>query len=192
VRLSICVFVAVLAASASARAADGGDEPRGERSEPNAEDTRLRLLALASARGFLATRGFLFGGGVRLERDALPAVGWSLDALYERGRVEQNSGGFDLETATLGAIVYYYRRFGLGAARIGAGVRGGVSRSSQESTLSPWGWPLLAVAVGVQPGDRITCQIGMEGSYVILPVGSGEASVKGWWLAGAVGIGVAF
>src|SRR5262249_26531050 len=102
-------------------------------------DRMLRLMFLGSFRSFFNGSGRLWGGGVRVGEERLQAVSWSIDALIESGDVHTNAGRYNVETATLGAWLLLYKRWGFYTGRIGAGLRLAAVASSAATASIPEG-----------------------------------------------------
>ena len=179
--------------------ADAGGSAGDER---GAAERELRLVALVSSRAFLSYEGALWGGGLRAEQEHFESVGWTLDVLYERGEVAAPSGEFLVDTGTIGAGLFVYRRWSALSARAGAGVRAGLSRSAPtsegltgaSSVAAPWGWPMITTSLCLSLGPSFVLELSGEGSYVVLPVrgGSGlrDSSLHGFWIGGQLGLGI--
>jgi hypothetical protein len=174
------------------------DRSEGTRRLNDSSQGRLRLLALASARAFLDHDGTLFGGGVRLGDEVFTATSWALDALFESGSLETSAGILQVETWTIGAMVYFYGSWSVLTWRAGAGLRAGLVTTSLPPgeaeltrTITPWGWPMLTVSATFRLGNTMVLELSGESSYVALPVFSGAlgASVDGLWLGGQLGVG---
>jgi hypothetical protein len=188
------LVLSVAAVAHAAEPVDGGRRtPR-----PKKHDRQFRVLGLVTTRTFFASDGMLWGGGVRIGEEPLVSVGWTLDALYEAGEVGALENRYDLQTATLGGALFLYKRWSAGTARVGAGLRTGVTRSettgtdgSGTSTAAPWGWPLAALSLSVRPVPSVVFEVGAEGGYVAMPVsaGGGDAAIRGAWFGGQLGIG---
>jgi len=164
-------------------------------------DRQFRVLGVVSTRTFFASDGMLWGGGLRIGEEPLSSIGWTLDALYEAGEVGALQSRYDLQTATLGGAIYFYRRWSAGTARLGAGLRTGVTRSETTgsdgtgtATAAPWGWPLAALSLSVRPTPSVVFEVGAEGGYVAMPVSAGggdrDAAIRGAWFGGQLGIGI--
>jgi hypothetical protein len=196
--LRSALYCLSLSLAAQAQEPLDSDAPR-QRSRRR-HDRQFRALAMVSTRTFFASDGILWGGGVRIGEEPLTSIGWSLDALYETGEVGALQSRYDLQTATLGGMLFLYKRWSAGTARAGAGLRAGVTRSattdgsgSGTSTASPWGWPLAAISLSVLPASGVVVEVGAEGGYVAMPVSAGggdrDAAIRGAWFGGQLGIG---
>lgn len=158
------------------------------------EERRFRMMPMASVRGL--PQGHLIGGGFRVGEEPLVNTSWALDTLFESGHVDNSLGRFDVQTWTLGALLYLYGRVGILTARLGAGLRAGVSvtRGEQGSTTTnailPWGWPMLALSTSLG-GQGIQFELAGEAGYVSLPIAPNDSglSISGVWVAGQLGIG---
>jgi hypothetical protein len=188
-----------LSVSAAAQAQQNLDAGR-RTPRARKHDRQFRILAVVSTRTFFASDGMLWGGGVRVGEEPLTSVGWTLDALYEAGDVGALQSRYHLQTATLGGALYLYRRWSAGTARVGAGLRTGVTRSettgsggSGTATAAPWGWPMVALSLSVRPTRSVVFEVGAEGGYVAMPVSAGggdrDAAIRGAWFGGQLGIG---
>lgn len=165
----------------------------------------FRLLAVISQRKFFSHPGVLWGGGVRLGAEPLSHVSWSLDAVLDRGKLDSPIGRYEIETATLGAAVYFYERWSWLSARVGGGLRVGVARSvglagaqtAGTSGLAPWGWPLAALSLSARPVQPLVIELAGETSYVVLPLSGDKSSVRnpslsGAWYGVELGVGIDF
>ncbi|MGC4088840.1 MAG: hypothetical protein QM756_13260 [Polyangiaceae bacterium] len=166
------------------------------------ERRRFRITALGSLRTFLNTEGSLLGGGVRLSDERLVLTCWSLDALYETGTFFPGGQEYQLDSWSLGGMLYLYARGRYVTGRAGAGLRAGLSVGTPQKpenpaapsarVLTPWGWPMLAL--GLSLGRKpITFELSAEGSYVAVPLAptaQGGVSLRGIWISGQVGLGL--
>lgn len=164
-------------------------------------DRMLRLTFLASFRSFFNGSGKLWGGGARIGEERFKAVSWSIDALIESGDVQTNAGRYSVETATLGAWLLLYKRWGLFTGRIGAGLRlvavssSAATQSIPEgsTTIGPWGWPLAATSMTFRLAEVLVADVSGEVGYAVLPVPSAsDPGVRGAWFSAQAGFGVLF
>jgi hypothetical protein len=194
--LLACSLIVAPVAHAQQPVDSGGRTPHGRKQH----DRQFRALAVLSTRTFFASDGMLWGGGLRIGEEPLSSIGWTLDALYEAGEVGALQSQYDIQTATLGGTLFFYQRWSAGTARVGAGLRTGVTRSrttgsagAGTSTAAPWGWPLAALSLSVRPSTHVVFEVGAEGGYVAMPVSAGggdrDAAIRGAWFGGQLGIG---
>lgn len=168
------------------------DEPEPRPEDPSEPDERvLRLLGLASVRGFPEDGSTLVGGGLRIGEERFRLIGWSLDTLIERGTVVAHSGEEVTEStatsATIGgSLLAYYTFRKVITLRLGVGLRAGVV-AAESLAVAPWGWPLGVTAITVRTGSFVMDFSG-EGGYVAFPAAGGE--VSGFWLSGQFGMGM--
>jgi hypothetical protein len=183
---------------ARAAAADADRRPARPRSlfalQPT-DQRRFRLLWMGSMRTFANHPGQLFGGGLRVGEEPLVSTSWAIDTLFERGEMETNNGRFEIETLTLGALLYLYGRIGIFTARAGAGLRAGVVSSrdvagASRTAVLPWGWPMAAISMSFG-GQGVQVELAGEGGYATMPVGPAASglSIQGAWAAVQVGLG---
>jgi hypothetical protein len=160
----------------------GADEP---------EERVLRLVGLASVRGFPDDGSALVGGGLRIGEERFRLVAWSLDTLIERGTVVAHAGSQSVEkkatSATIGgALLAYYSYKQMITVRLGVGLRAGAV-FADEPIVAPWGWPLGVTALTIRSASFVMDLSG-EGGYVAFPASGGE--VSGFWLSGQIGFGM--
>ncbi|HEX6766806.1 MAG TPA: hypothetical protein VF103_15030 [Polyangiaceae bacterium] len=162
-------------------------EPEGPQAKPNpdlAEERVLRLVAIASFRGFPGEEGGLWGGGARLGEEPLKLVSWALDTVIERGDLH----GEKVTSATFGAsLLANYSIKKVFTLRLGAGLRAGVLGGS-EPHLAPWGWPLGVTMWTLRIGSFVT-DLSAEAGYVVVPISHGN-EVRGYWVSGQLGFGM--
>jgi len=163
------------------------------------ERRQFRVTALGSVRGFFSTEGALLGGGLRIAEERLVLTSWALDALYETGKFWPSGREYDVDSWSLGGMLYLYARGPSITGRVGAGLRAGLTSASahREMTpspstrvLTPWGWPLLALGISLGP-KPVTFELAGEAGYVAVPVGStaqGGASLRGIWFGAQLGL----
>lgn len=162
----------------------------------------FRVLAVLSQRAFFSHPGALWGGGVRVGAEPLSHVSWSVDAVIDRGQLGSSIGRYDVETATLGASVYFFENWSWFNARIGGGLRVGGARSvgvqgaqtQGTSGIAPWGWPLATLSLSARPVDPVVLELAGETSYVLLPLANNKSgqenpSLRGMWYGIEFGIG---
>jgi hypothetical protein len=165
-------------------------EPRAE--DPSEPDERvLRLVGMASVRGFPEDGSSLVGGGLRIGEERFKLISWSLDTLVENGTVIAHSGDETVErkatSATIGgALLAYYTYKQTLTLRLGVGLRAGVLVAGSPR-VAPWGWPLGCSSITVRAKSFVMDFSG-EGGYVQLSSSSGE--VSGFWLSGQFGLGM--
>jgi hypothetical protein len=163
------------------------------------ERRRFRISALSSIRGFLSTHGSLLGGGLRIGDERLVLTSWALDALYETGSFSLGGRKYDVDSWSLGGMLYMYARGRFITGRVGAGLRAGLSAASTREgmppppssrVLTPWGWPMLAM--GVSLGRKpVSVELAGEGGYVAVPItpsSQGGVSLRGIWFGAQVGL----
>lgn len=148
----------------------------------------LALMAVGSVRSFFDTPGTLLGGGARVGEERFRFMAWSVDLLFETGRVELGSQSFDLKSFTTGGRLLAHGRIGKFGAGVGAGLRVGVAASQGSSSLAPWGWPLGVAAASLRIGTSAVLELSGEASYVVLPLG-GDTTLRGAWFSGQLGLG---
>jgi hypothetical protein len=168
------------------------DEPEPRPEDPSEPDERvLRVVGLASVRGFPEDDSALYGGGLRLGEERFRLIGWSLDTLIERGTVVAKSGNervpSEATSATIGgSLLAYYSYRKVITARLGVGLRAGVV-AAESLAVAPWGWPLGVSSITLRTGSFVVDFSG-EGGYVQFPASGGE--VSGFWLSGQLGLGM--
>lgn len=156
----------------------------------------LRFVAVVSRRAFFSHPGALWGAGLRVGQDRFASVAWAVDAVFDRGSVSSNIGAYEIETWTIGANLFFYHRWGWFTARVGAGLRAGLARSTElvqtqfggTSALTPWGWPMGVLSLTVRPAKQFVIEAAGETSYVSLPV-TGD-NLEGVWFDVELGLGV--
>lgn len=161
------------------------------------EPGSLRLVGLASVRGFVAHPGALWGGGIRVGQQPLTRLSWAVDTLYESGDIEVSDGRLKTDTWTMGGQLFYTGGTEQAQGRVGAGVRAGMvaTRPSGEvpsgRAVAPWGWPFAAVSATLRKG-AFAFDVSAEGGYGALPVGGGSTGITltGVWLSAQLGLGV--
>jgi hypothetical protein len=168
------------------------DEPEPRAEDPSEPEERvLRVVGMASVRGFPEDGSALYGGGLRLGEERFRLIGWSLDTLIERGTVVAHSGEEVIRStatsATIGgALLAYYTYKKTLTVRLGVGLRAGVV-AAESLAVAPWGWPLGVSAITLRGGSFVVDFSG-EGGYVQFPASGGE--VSGFWLSGQFGMGM--
>lgn len=165
------------------------------------KDRMARVVFLGSVRGFFDGTGTLGGGGVRIGEERFSAVSWSVDFLFETGKLRTQSAKYQVETGTLGAWLLLYKRWRFFTARVGGGLRlVAVSSTSLtpatpegSTTVAPWGWPLAATSMTFRLASSLVVDLSGEAGYAVLPVPSAsDAGVRGWWFSGQAGFGFPF
>jgi hypothetical protein len=172
------------------------DSPRRWPSHPGAERYDARAVALVSFRSFLNGDGDLWGGGLRVSHERFRFISWSADFLFEAGSVRASGTTFSIRSGTLGGWLAGYQRLGFLTARLGVGLRLGIVAApddarvkSSASGVAPWGWPMATSSLTFA-GGPLVFEVGMEGGYVVLPVGSASGiSVEGSWFSLQIGVG---
>jgi hypothetical protein len=168
------------------------DEP-GTRPDPaDAEHRVLRVVALASFRGIPGESGTLYGGGARVGEERFKLVAWSLDTLIEHGSLSAHAGerqeSAQITSVTVGAAMSaYYAYKDILTLRLGVGLRAGLI-AQDSPTVAPWGWPLGITAWTVRAGS-VALELSGEGGYVTFSTSRGD--VRGFWLSGQFGLGMA-
>jgi hypothetical protein len=189
------------AADAATEASEREERPhtRGNWLTLQPPERRLfRIMPLGSVRGFFGHDGLLKGGGLRLGEERLKSVSWAVDALVESGTIDR----FRIDSYTLGAELYLYASTGFFAARMGAGLRAGLTNANStdddplhepSTSPSPWGWPMVAFSLSLGKSGGPVFEVGAEGGYVTLPVTAGRdgLSIRGPWFGVQAGIGFA-
>jgi hypothetical protein len=158
------------------------------------KDRLVRLTFLGAFRSFFDGTGHLWGGGVRVGEERFKAVSWAVDCLVETGDLKTPGGVYRVDTGTLGAGLFVFKRWGFFTAHLGAGLRlAAVSSTPGSTTLAPWGWPLAASAMTFRLGEGVVAELSGEIGYAVLPVpGASDPSVRGWWFSAQAGVGPRF
>jgi hypothetical protein len=157
---------------------------------------RFRLTGMATVRAFLSQDATLWGAGARIGEERLVLTSWALDAMFERGTVS----GFEVQSWSVGGMLYLYGRARFLTGRIGAGLRVGLSASTAAAgkssppptrVLIPWGWPMLAAGVSIGR-ELVALELSAESGYVSFPVSSGAngLSVGGLWVGVQLGLSI--
>ncbi len=166
--------------------------------------TALRGTVFGSLRTFTNRRGVFKGGGVRFGKDLLPLHAWAIDAAAESGTLHFPGGNrVQVDSWTLGAMLYFVGDGRLLTWRAGVGLRGGLATSDapprsqraawRRSALALWGWPLGTLSSTLRLGERVVVDLNGEFGYAAVPIspGFGGASVRGPWLCLQFGAGFA-
>lgn len=162
----------------------------------------LRLLAVGSASVLLSSPAWLLGGGLRLGGDHARHFSWDAGAEYQRGRAETPLGAVTTDLLSLRLALLAHLSLPHLTLRAGAGLRAGAARlagvpagdAAVGSELwGAWGGPLLHGGLTVR-AQRLRIDLGLEGGYVVWPVGARvggvrAVAVEGPWLGLSVGIG---
>lgn len=162
----------------------------------------LRLLAVGGASVLLSSPAWLFGGGLRLGGDHARHFSWDVGAEYQRGREGTPLGAVTTDLLSLRLALLAHLSLPHLTLRAGAGLRAGAARlagvpagdAAVGSELwGAWGGPILhgGLTAGAQ---RLRIDLGLEGGYVVWPVGARvggvrAVAVEGPWLGLSLGIG---
>jgi hypothetical protein len=163
-------------------------------------ERHFRILAVGSMRTLFAQPATLWGGGVRLGEERFRSASWATDFLFENGTVRTDRGlQYDIQSFTVGAMLFAYVRSGSLTAGIGGGVRAGLVTSSAvtpgapagSSAFAPWGWPLGAVSMSVALGGGVVFDASAEVGYVVLPVPNPtDPGIHSGWFGAQLGLGL--
>jgi hypothetical protein len=164
----------------------------------------LRILAIAGGMKFFSGTALLGGGGLRASHDG-QSLGWSIDGQVHHGTSRVSLGEVSTDVVDVGAAVTARQTWSRWSLRLGAGARGGAARLSGSPDPSagtqgkkfwaPWIGPLALGRVELVVTDRLVLDVGIEGGYVVSPVGGlvadrREVAVDGPWMAVDVGVGM--
>jgi hypothetical protein len=181
---------------------------------PKPEFAPYRLTGLVEARSFRSEAGVSsLGFGARLSRRFAGVWGFGLDLLADHGSVSITAlGNISVDALSTGPFIFAEKTWGWFSLSGGAGLRLGVGRFSGNPTMnatarsplvSPWGGPLVEVAMYAEPIPGFVIELGGEIGEAPFPAGavtaatgtsasSSIASLEGSWVGAHAGVGVSF
>jgi hypothetical protein len=143
---------------------------------------------------------------LRVSRDRSDSVfGWAIDAQEHHGTSTVSLGRVSTDVTSVGAAVVAHQAWSRWILRLGAGVRGGEARLSgvpdpsmgvQGRTFwASWVGPLARGDVELVVAHGLALDVGVEGGYVVSPVGGlvgdrREVAIDGAWIGVHVGVGM--
>jgi len=168
-------------------ALDATGEPQVTRSgSQTMPDTRLRIAAMGSGRGFFNGDGFIMGGGARIGEDRPGVVSWAADLNIETGRIQ----GVEVTSPSAGGFLYAHAGRSWSVCRVGAGLRVGLLAIPGQTTVATWGWPLGTASCSLF-GESVAVDLGVEIGYAVLQnQGPSKPPIRSGWMGASIGIGL--
>lgn len=164
---------------------------------------RLRLSALGLGRGTFAGAGFLGGAALRLSRYHARHLGWLVELEVAHGSAAVSVGSVSTTLLSIGTAFVAHQSWRKIGIHGGIGLRFGAAQLRGESDAGargasfwgPWVGPMATLGLVAAPVRRLALELGLEGGYVVTPVGGlvdgrREVAVEGGWIGLYLGLGV--